>query len=114
MDTKKQFARIAKLKDGWDGDNAPAPSIVALYNANQIVNLAIENGLTIRDADADVIGGIGIWIKSHSSKQKEVWVSCLNGGQRSAVLIQDEHMVHSFKYDDETSMSQILRFLTNQ
>jgi hypothetical protein len=72
---------------------------------------ALERGLMIADVDADVLGGVGVWVRGHvGHAQREAWISCLNGGQRTVVLNDGGRMAGYLPWT-ESSMDDTFKFL---
>ena len=72
------FARLeclAKLQDGWDGDEAPAPAPATITRARGLINLV---GRLPDEIDPDAVGGIALWFYSRSAAM--VMIGLRNNG----------------------------------
>ena len=86
-DNVPESARMADLRAlslGWDGDDAPAPSDDAIGKAKEILEWIQRNDLQIDSVDADVLGGVDVYLNGTSGRT--AWVAILNSGERSIVL----------------------------
>ncbi len=81
-----QVGALQQLEDGWDGEGAPRPSPQAIARAFNVVAWAEEAGLSVSDVDADVLGGVGVWIRGADRDDRVAWIACMNNGQDALVL----------------------------
>lgn len=103
-----EIENLKNLKDNWDGASAPSPNIAAINRAKNIANWANMNDLDISDIDADVLGGVAIYLQSRISKRK-AWISCLNKGYDVVVLYEDKNIRSNGIF--ETKKKDIIEFL---
>lgn len=80
---EQTFERLGNLQDNWDGEGAPAPSPAAIEQARQIVSWLVLNHVPVAEIDADVLGGIAIWVLPAAGRT--AWVACMNDGARTLV-----------------------------
>lgn len=80
----EKVQELQRLPYNWDFEGADPPNENAAKNAIDFIHWALENDLEISDIDADVLGGIAIWIGDN------IWVSCLNYREPSVVIINDQ------------------------
>lgn len=86
---------LRDLKDDWDNEGAPAPSAAAVDLASLIVEQTSGlKGVQVADIDADVLGGVAVWLCSTSHPARRVWISCMNRGKHSVVCM-DGATVHT-------------------
>lgn len=73
-----RMAALAKLPDGWDGDDAPAPSAFSIDRASRIMRVLQSSDLIPSRIDASVEGGVAI---SFEVGQKYADFECFNTGE---------------------------------
>lgn len=83
----ERLQELLALKPGWDGEDAVAPSEVAVHAARLVIG-RLPPDLRIHEVDADVIGGLTIWIQTPttSCEDRWVWFSVRNSGKILLVL----------------------------
>lgn len=101
------FERLSNLKPGWDGDGADSPDDLALAEAKEIVDWALENSLFVESVDPDVLGGVGVYL--HGLNKRTVWVCILNNRDPSVIYRHYERVVGR-TYNEE-SLKEIKSFL---
>lgn len=79
-------SELRSLTPGWDGEDAPPPSDVSISVAKKVAQWIEQNELPIDSIDADVIGGVAIYLSNQLGKT--VWVSIMNSGFRTIVFNQ--------------------------
>lgn len=79
----ESLSRLLQLTDGWDGEDAPAPSTRSINLAWYIVGLAVDRGLLVTEVDADVLGGVAVWV---TDGHVRVWILVMNSGENTMVL----------------------------
>lgn len=79
------LAALALLDDGWDGENAPAPSEDTILAAELVLTALMAQGVTPDDVDADVLGGVSITVWSERG-ERTAWFSILNGRDTTLTL----------------------------
>jgi len=101
--SRKQLEAMRHLVEGWDGQDAPPPNREALDYAQEIVRWALQQGLVITEVDADVLGGVAIWMAGQSGTT--AWVACMNNGAKTLVLTENGDVNHSSWTDLLTTRS---------
>jgi hypothetical protein len=109
VDPIGRLSEIAKLPDGWDGDNAPRPDDAAVGQAMRLINWLRAEMVVISDVGPDVMGGVAIFAQG-TTGDKDAWFACMNGGAYSVVL-SDSNGVSSSAMLGDTVREQALRFL---
>ena len=80
--------------DNWDGEGAPKPSDAAISRAEEILSLALLNEeIRVTDADADVLGGVALWLAGPSATAR-AWISFMNNGVDTLVLSDNGRILH--------------------
>lgn len=90
IDLASRINKLLALSDDWDGDGAVAPSSIA----GQVARIAIRStpsDVRIVRIDADVIGGLTIWLKIPGSQleNRQSWIAIRNVG--TVLLALDQH-----------------------
>lgn len=83
---KDVLGSLGSLQDDWDGEGAPRPSGEALERAQTVMDWAESKGLLVVDLDADVLGGVALYIKASAGADRQVWIGCMNKGGDTAVM----------------------------
>jgi len=86
-----QFLRA--LPDSWDGDDAPAPAPSAIDRAESLLRDSTMNGVQVAEVDADVLGGVAIWLAG-PSPAASAWISLMNNGTDTLVLCENGKVTH--------------------
>lgn len=76
---------LATLSDGWDGEDAPPPSAVAIDAAREVLRALLARDVTTLDVDADVMGGVAVTLYGTRAGHS-AWFACSNGGHASLML----------------------------
>lgn len=85
------------LAPGWDGEDAPTPSEVAITEARNVLSLIQANSLPVDLVEADAMGGVDIYMLTPS--EKSAWIYISNSGYMSLVLSQFG-ITAGYKLDD--------------
>jgi hypothetical protein len=110
-----ELEALAQLSDDWDAEGAPAPSAETLQAARVLVENAHRIGLPVLDIDADVLGGVGVWLSwppDHPDGQAErwTWLSCMNSGARTVTLFaKRDGVVGSRAFRDGDAVAELER-----
>jgi hypothetical protein len=83
------FEELSELKDNWDGEDAPPPTKEAIANARAVVAQAFEVGYDVDEIDADVMGGVAVYITGIGGR---TWIACMNSGVTTAVDVSSPHV----------------------
>lgn len=75
---------IRSYEADWDGCGADPPNELSLALATEVVTWAKSHNLNIAEIDADVLGGVAIWIDG--ALGRSVWISCMNSGELTVCL----------------------------
>lgn len=106
---RAEIDRLARLPDDWDGEDAPAPSEMAVRVARDILAPLAALGLDM-EIDADVTGGVSFTLYG-TAPRRSAWVACMNSGVTTVVLNKGDGSVpDGFRYDDG-SPARIRSFL---
>ncbi len=73
----EKIAVIGRLEKGWNGYSAPAPTVLALQNANDFFEVACDRDIVPERLDASAMGGVGITFAEGS---REVVAEFYNNG----------------------------------
>lgn len=76
---------LTTLTDGWDGENAPAPSPAAIEAARPLLLDLSARGVTTVEVDADVMGGVAVTLYG-ASAGNSAWFAFSNDGHNSLML----------------------------
>ena len=108
-----RLARLHGLADDWDEEGAPRPSRPALQRADSVIRWAHESGLVVTDVDADVLGGVGVWLRAHPvSPARSVWIACMNNGQDTIVMSEARAVTGHTRWDgSDSAKATVLDFL---
>jgi hypothetical protein len=108
-----RLAKLFELEDDWDGEGAPKPSRPALQRADAVVRWAHESGLVMTDVDADVLGGVAVWLRADPmSPVRSAWIACMNNGQDTLVLSEARDVTGHAPWDaSDAAKATILDFL---
>lgn len=106
-EAKERLVELSAIGEDWDGDGAPSPAPAALARAEAVLRWADANGAEIVDVDADVLGGIAIWLRG---AQGRAWVACMNNG--SDTLVTGEGANTTSTPWGERAMERLRTFLT--
>lgn len=91
-DHQAKLAELVTLQRGWDGEDAAPPSEIAV-NAAQLIVKRVTPNLRISEIEADVIGGLTIWVVLPNTGGEDgdrwVWFSVRNSGK--ILLVLDLH-----------------------
>lgn len=79
------IAKLKQLVDGWDGDDAPAPSRLAIENALLIVEALESRAVPNVKISADVGGGVMVTV-AHRLAGQYAAVACDNEGDTHLIL----------------------------
>jgi hypothetical protein len=104
-------SELEALEPNWDDEGAPTPSSDSISGAVDIVSWAERNGLQVESVDADVLGGVAIYLRSAAPKQR-AWVSILNNGRRS-ILVDADGAVKGRPLDHEGLLWLKTQFVTS-
>lgn len=80
-----QLERLKRLAADWDGEGAPKPSRGAIAGASKVVAWVTAAGLEVTDVDADVLGGVAVYLHG-SATGRSAWIACMNDGTSTVVL----------------------------
>jgi hypothetical protein len=100
---------LGEFPDNWDREGAPSPSVEAITRANGMLKWATEAGLSVTDVDADVLGGVAIWLVGDHGRR--VWLSCMNNGHDSVVMSDGRGVVYQAPLA-ETPRERVVAFLS--
>jgi hypothetical protein len=100
--TTQAALELGTLTDNWDGEGAARPSVEAIERAVLTIQWAKDLGLKVTDVDADVLGGVAVWLGSAAHPDRRVWVSCMNNGRDTIVMSNREGVVGQAQLADET------------
>lgn len=103
----RRLTALAHLEDNWDGEDAPKPAPDALRRAKEIATWAGAHRLAISEIDADVLGGVSVYLRGNSGRK--AWIACMNTGEDTVVL-SDQEVVDSTSLHPD-SRRRILEFL---
>jgi hypothetical protein len=108
-----RLAKLADLSDNWDGEGAPAPSHEAIVRADLLVRWALETGLVATDFEADVLGGVGIVLRSYPGiTSGTAWIACMNGGADTIVLSRGTGVCgHALWDEGDAAKARVTDFL---
>lgn len=98
---------LKNLQPNWDGEGADVPSEESINSAKEIVTWASQNNLDIEDVDADVMGGVAIYLRGVYNRT--VWLAIMNSGSRSIILQHDRNIVGHVL--DDNSINDVKDFL---
>jgi hypothetical protein len=91
-DPMTKLTKIAALSEGWDREGAAPPDNEAIGRAARTVAWAWKQGFQVDDVDADVLGGVAVFIRTG---ERSVWISIMNGGQGGALFsVRGEVQAH--------------------
>lgn len=113
MDTPEfhVLAELGRLGDNWDDEGAPEAAHSAVQQAKQVLGWARRNSLNVASVEADVLGGVAVYLNCEASA-REAWIACMNDGAFTAVLSKADEVVDHFMMDlDGVYADRILRFL---
>lgn len=112
-DLRAGLAKMATLEDDWDEEGAPAPLPAAVARGLVALELAEKRGLLVTDVDADVLGGVALYLMRSQDEDRSVWISIRNNGRDTASLSTAVEMVASvpFRADDADVWTTIENFL---
>lgn len=102
--------QLVDLQDDWDGEGAPRPSDGAVRRAREVLGWVRNNNLFILEVDADVLGGVAIYLKADERSDKRVWIACMNDGKDTAVMSTRDAVVDHCMFS-LTEPDRVLRFL---
>jgi hypothetical protein len=97
--------KLRKLAPNWDGEDAPIPSDAAISAAKEIGLWLEQNNLTPDSIEADVIGGVDIYLSN--SAGDTAWICILNSGHKSIILSDVEGSSSTGQALDLTSLQQM-------
>lgn len=98
----EKFAALELLEDNFDDEGAEKPNEIAFKAAYEVVGWAFENWLDITDIDADVLGGIAVWLGNI------IWISCSNRGSVTATINHSGKIVSGQFEDMKKTIYEIL------
>jgi hypothetical protein len=81
-----KFAELSKLKDGWNGYNAPAPSEQARLTARCFVDILLKEKYEPRRLAPSAVGGVGV---TQRKGNRSVYVEFYNDGRVLALFSDD-------------------------
>jgi hypothetical protein len=111
---RDQLTAFRTYPNNWDDEGAPAPDAAAVDHAEAVVDWAKQNGLTVAEVDADVMGGIAVFLAS-SPPGRSAWIACMNKGGDTAVLSEGSRGGDHFMFSlGDESANRVLRFLTGE
>ncbi len=84
---RKDLIKLQSYQDNWDCRGASKPSLVSIEKAKIVIDWAILNNIDIGEVDADVLGGVAIYLINKNNSECFVWISCRNNGEQSVILI---------------------------
>lgn len=102
------MTELRSLLPNWDEEGAPVPSEESILKTKDIVGWAILNNLNIDSIDADVLGGVGIYLTGIESRT--VWISVLNH-ENPIVVVRNNGIVKGYHLDI-VSLEELKLFLT--
>ena len=102
---------LAALPHDWDGEGAPPPTAETLEQAGRAVVWAREKELQLIEVDADVLGGVAVWLGSPRHPQRRAWFAFRNDGTKSVVLSNGTGLVDQAPLSDD-SRARAVSFLT--
>jgi len=109
-----KLAKLSLLEDGWDDEGAPRPSLDAIRRADRALDWASQSGLMVSDVGPDVLGGVGIWLRSFSNyNARAAWIACMNNGHDTIVLSENGAVVGHAPWDagDDRPKATVKAFL---
>jgi hypothetical protein len=110
-DARLRLAALQRAEDGWDGEGAPRPSAEAIARAFGVLNWAERAGLRVSDVDADVLGGVAVWLKGDlEANRLSAWIACMNNGHDTVVLSAGDE-VHSHGPWNPAGQDETVAFL---
>lgn len=82
---EEEIQALAQLASGWDGEGAEPPSRLAIQKAIETVR-SLPEDIRVTDVEADVIGGIALWLEPAGNRpQLEsgclAWFGIRNNGK---------------------------------
>lgn len=101
--------KLRELKDGWDGEGAPVVADRAISLALEMVSWAEVHGLLVTDVDADVLGGVAVWVEGPGGGRR-AWLSLMNNARDTVLLMENGKTLSSGSLS-ERSRESILSFL---
>jgi hypothetical protein len=105
-----QVSALQRLQDGWDGEGAPRPSPQAIARAFNVVTWAEDAGLRVSEIDADVLGGVAVWLKGERGDERAAWIACMNSGE-DALVLSEGRTVHAHAPWNTDAQLQVTTFL---
>ncbi len=72
-----KFVQLSKLRDGWNGYNAPAPSEKAIRTAQSFVDMLLREKYEPKRLSPSAVGGVAV---TQRSREKKVYVEFFNDG----------------------------------
>ena len=91
----QHLSKLRGLPDDWDGEGAPKPNVESLSRAKEVIDWALDRALVIEDVDADVLGGVAVWLVSAAGSRRRAWIACMNDGQDTLVLQDGSEVQHA-------------------
>jgi hypothetical protein len=98
---------LETLTPDWDGEGAPIPTSSAVGMAGNLARWAEERNLVVESIDADVTGGVAVYLRG-SRPGRKAWLSILNNGTRSIVLSDEQRCSGHELNDDALNRMRIL------
>lgn len=109
---KEALGSLGSLQDDWDGEGAPKPSGEALQRAQAVMDWAESKGLLVVDLDADVLGGVALYLRASSGADRQVWIGCMNKGGDTAVMSTSTKVEDHCMFDPEAEGAErVLAYL---
>ena len=78
---------MVRLKEGWNGYSAPAPSVSAINTAKSFVRVLMRENQEPRRVAPSAVGGVGV---SRRNAKRKVFVEFFNDGKVFALFSDGE------------------------
>lgn len=102
--------RLRALSPNWDDEGAPVPSEIAINKAKDIFDWVNQHGLTVESVDADVLGGVAIYLDEVNDKS--TWIAIRNDGATS-IIIRHDNKINGYDLND-FSLESLKKFLVSE
>jgi hypothetical protein len=84
---KTKLIKLGKLRKGWNGYDAPAPSEAAINAAESFMEILLREDYEPNRLAPSAVGGVGI---TRRDNDKTIYVEFYNDGKKILVLFSDD------------------------
>src|SRR5262249_25122006 len=91
-DWEEELAQLEKVKQGWNGYDAPKPASQSIERAKSYLHTATRQGFEPKRVEPSVMGGVGI---THRQGNRKVYVEFYNNGTAHGLFSDRTGRMHT-------------------